>query len=468
MMLKKITSNRKIFRNALVGLICYSLLGCTLGPNFCPVPLKAPGRWHGATSTIATTQSNRAVTSSWWKSFRDPILNQLVGRALAHNLDLQAARARILAARSITAYDFATLFPKLEGDAFTSRLSPGFITFNKEFGLTQGTVDARWELDIFGGNRRALEADRHLLNAKVAEHNDLQLSLIAEIASNYIDVRLNQKLIAISNRNLDNANTTWALTRSLQKGGISNELDVIQAKTQVDRFRSEIPVYKINLAVAKNRLTTLLGILPGELDTVLATNHPHLPKFQEKILLSTPINVIRHRPDIRQKEHELAAKTALIGNAIAKLFPSISLGAFYGGQGTTIYPHTAIWGLAPNIYVPLLDFGRIQAQINSARANEREAFFIYKSTVLKALEEVENRITAYIYTKQREQSLIALSNSNELAFSLSKKRYKEGLTSFINVTEAEMSLNDNQINSTRVQAEKLKNLIAIYKALGCS
>lgn len=442
------------------------LASCTVGPNYLPPKVKAPAQWKAAPNSAKMITVKKQDNVNWWKSFHDPVLNQLIDMCIANNLDLKASRARILQARANQLNAFAQEFPDIGVHGVATRVQPGFISLNKAFGLTQIDFDATWELDLFGGKRRKLEAESDFVGVNIEERNDLLISLVAEVASNYIDVRRNQQLLQVTKKNIDAAKSNFMMTGSLQRAGISSDLDVMQAKSQYQNFESETSLQQIALVAAKNRLTTLLGLYPGALDQLLATTSPKIPRFDEPVLLATPADMIRQRPDIRKAERNLAGQTALVGEAIAQMFPDISLGGFYGKQSTTLLPASDIWGIVPKVYLPLLNFGKVQSQINLAKARECEAFYQYKSVVLKALEDVENQITNYVNIKLRRKFLTDSASSNQLALHLSIERYKKGLSAFNNVTQSETLLFQAQTAEINASSDQSKRIIAIYKSLG--
>jgi len=450
----------------LMAVMLSLLASCTVGPNYAPPIIKAPAKWSTSLGSTKVVTNKSSPQNTWWKSFHDPVLNQLIAMSVANNLDLKISKTRILQARANQLNAFAKLFPDIGANVVAARIQPGFITLNREFGLVQGDFDASWELDLFGGKRRKLEAERDFVAVNIEEKNDVLISLVAEVASNYIEVRKNQRLMQVTQKNIQAANSNFMMTRSLQRAGISNELDVTQARSQYQNFESEISLQQIALIAAKNRLTTLLGLFPGSLDKLLATHSPVIPGFDEPVLLATPADVIRQRPDIRKAERNLAGQTALIGEAVAQLFPDVSLGGFYGKQSTTLIPGSEIWGIVPRVYIPLLNFGRVQSQINLAKAHECEAFFQYKKAILSALEDVENQISNYVNIKQRKQFLRQSTSSNQLALHFSLERYKKGLSAFNNVTQSESLLFQAQSAEIIAASEQSKRVIAIYKSLG--
>lgn len=459
--------NKTIAPALLVPLIYY-LTGCTVGPNYSSPQIKPPIRWSALPNAKleVANASNKASHINWWQAFHDPVLNKLIDKAIANNFDLKAATARILQARANSYSASAKFFPEVDGDGVAGRMAPGFITQNIPFGLLQGSFDATWELDFFGGKQRKLESERQFIGSSLEARNDLLISLIAEVAINYLDVRMNQRHLQIIYKNIAAAKTHLNLARSLQKGGVSSELDVVQAKAQYQKFQAAISLKKIALIAAQNRLTTLLAMYSGELKQLLDTKNPKIPSISERILLSMPAEVIRQRPDVRRAELNLAGQTALIGEAIAKLFPDVSIGGFYGKQSSTLLPGTDIWGIVPRVYLPLFQFGRIKSQINLARAREREAYYSYRQVVLNALEDVENHINEYVNIKQREYYLAQSALSFQLALKLSIERYKKGLVDFINITQNEVLLYDAQITEATAATEKSKRFIAVYKSLG--
>lgn len=450
--------------NSLIFLLFFFLVSCTIGPNYIAKQMPSPPKWKSSKKIPIVPQ--KKIRAAWWKSFNDPILNRLIKQALVNNLDLKTAKARVLKARANHFNAFANLFPDLDGDFVAARLNPGFLTSNKTFNIAQGTFDASWELDIFGGKRRRLEAENDFALSSIEDYKAVRLTLIAEIASTYFDLRLSQQQLQLLQKNIKASNDNYQLTRSLKKSGISNELDLSLAKSQFDQFKSKIPAQQIAINSAKNSLTTLLGLFPGELDSIIATSQPKIPHFNEAVLLTEPAQVIRQRPDVRMAERRLAGQTALIGEALAKLFPDLSIGGFVGKQSTNLLPNSTIFGIGPNLYLPLLRFGKIQSQINLARANEREAFFSYKQTILKAIEDVENQILAYNNSKLQEYYLHQTTKSTQLALHFAVERYKKGLSNFINVTESEISLYNAQLAELKARSDTSKHLVALYKGLG--
>ena len=342
-----------------VGLVAMGaalVSGCKVGPNYTTPEVAVPAGWNSAT-TQPTTQPAVTVTQ-WWTTFNDPVLEELVEGAVAANLDLRIAAARVREARALRRVAGASLLPTIDGFGSYSRSRQsenieGFDTtagtgggghggvggeaptFNPgdEMDLFQAGFDASWELDVFGGVRRSIEAARADVEAAVEDARDVYVTLLAEVARNYVDLRGLQRQLAIARANLKSQEETLSLTRARFDAGLVGELDVTRARTQAKTTESIIPGLETQLRAAAHRIEVLSGVHPGAMSQRLLVEAP-LPATPPAVPLGLPSELLRRRPDIRRAERQLAAATARIGVATAELFPRFSLTGSFGFQAS--------------------------------------------------------------------------------------------------------------------------------------
>lgn len=446
-----------------LSVFIFGLTACTVGPNYAPPNILSPTKWA---STSSNPPLQQEVYCAWWEGYHDPVLNLLVQQAIENNHDLKAAKARVFQVHANQLETFSKFFPEFKGQAFAARLNPGFITLNRPFSIAQATFNATWELDFFGGNRRRMESEHYLAQAQVLDHNAILLSLIGMVVNNYIDLRQNQLQLNLINKKISLTKEKISLASSLNRAGLASTFNVQDAKNGYQTLRSQQPEYYKAISRAKNKLSTLLGGYPGTLDKLLETTPSSLPTYKEALLLTEPAVVIRQRPDVAAAERQLASQMAKIGEATAKLFPDISIGGFYGKQGTTILPGSQIWGIAPQVYFPLINIGQVQGQINLAKAKEREAFFHYKQILFEAMEDVENQIIGLQMASIKEEQLSTKARENFLSFKIAKARQKGGLNNYISRVDYELSFLEARSEVLIATSEKLKGISALYKSLG--
>jgi NodT family efflux transporter outer membrane factor (OMF) lipoprotein len=450
-------------------LVLGGLVGCTVGPDYHKPEQKLPDHWQSVTHALQTKPIDDL--KSWWKSFGDTALNKLMAQALAGNLDIKIALARIDQARAERRGTRAELLPTVNAISGVQRqnnpfpgLAPGI-----KYNMFELGFDAIWEVDLFGRQQRRLESSTAELEAAGEEYRQSLVILCAELARTYTDYRSLQSQLAITRANLVAQQHTLALTERMFHEGVSARHDVIRARAQVEKTAAQIPALEADLFASLRQLELLVGRQPGilsaELNKVVA-----LPNMPAQKILGSPAQVINNRPDIHVAERRLAAATAMQGAATAELFPKISLSAFIGLRNTDIeslFKSAAFsYGTAANLVQPLLNFGRIKAGINLAKAKQKEAYWTYEKTVLQALQETETAITRYLKEEIRRQALArSVADLNE-SVRLSQLCYKEGVASFLEVLDAQRELYGAQIDLARSQAAATTNLIALYKALG--
>lgn len=460
----------------LLGLM---LPGCAVGPDYIRPEVAVPAQW----SEAKTPESAFPKTyTDWWKTFGDPALNRLMSDAVSSNLDLQQAAARIREARAQRIQTIAAGLPTLSAGSNISRRRNA-LSFSQSasslgtggFGIGQQIInifqmgfDAQWEIDLFGGVRRALEAAEANIEVEEENRRSLLVTLLAEVARNYIDVRNAQQLTEVTRSNVSSQQATLELVQARHQGGLTSELEVAQAASQVASTRAQLPVLDTSKRQAVHALGILLGREPGALLSRLEQSGS-IPVAVNPAPADLPSELLLRRPDIRRAERQLAAASAQIGVATAELYPKVNLAAFLGLQNTRITDFTPIgksWSMASSLSMPIFNWGKLQANIRAKKAIYEQSFFAYRTTVLTAFKEVEDALAAYANEQERRHSLAQNAEASRLAVDLATERYLKGLTSFLDVLTAEKALYQAQSDLLESEAESSLQLVALYKALG--
>lgn len=454
----------------LAGLLCAG--GCmTAGPDYKQPDTSTPTNWSAELNTgLTLTAPAPATLSYWWTQLDDPILSNLIEQARTNNLDARQAEARLRAARAQRGAAKADLFPTLDvsGSASRNRSSEmnGESTTSDLFA---NGLDASWELDFFGKKRRTLEAADATLQATQEDLSDVLVSLFAEVALSYVNVREYQLRLSLTESNIAARGETYDITRWRREAGLTTQLDVDQARLSLEQARADIPSLQTSLEQAKHRLAVLLGQSPGALKELLAEPRP-IPVPPVELAVGVPADVLRQRPDVRRAERKLAAQTAQIGVAKAAHYPSFSLLGSIGLESLSwgdLYSSGARTAqAAANATWTLFDFGRIRKNIEVQTALQEEALGLYESTVLTALEDVENALVAYANEQMRGRSLAEAAQAGQSAFELARDQYSSGLVDFQTVLDMQRSLLTVQDQLAASDGEVTSDLIRLYKALG--
>jgi len=448
------------------------LTGCaTVGPDYVPPDTSVSATWNTQfKGGLTAEEMDPQALAAWWATLNDPELSSLIDRAVLGNLDLKKALARVREARARRGMAKADLFPTLDatGSATWSRTSKDTGT-GKTNDLYAASFDAGWELDIFGGVRRSVEAAGADLQATQEDLRNVLVSLLAEVALNYIDVRTSQVLIAVAEANLEAQSETYQLTQWRYEAGLSDELAVQQARYNLENTRSLIPAFRTRLEEAMNRIAVLLGEQPGKVHPELEKREP-IPVTPLKVAVGVPADLLRRRPDVRQAERQLAAQTARIGVATADLYPKFTLSGSIGLEAFSLsnLSSSGAWSLSggPRITWAIFKGGAIRQNIEVQSALQEQALIQYEATILSALEEVENALVAYAEVQQRRQSLSEATQAAQKAVDLAQHRYQAGLTDFNNVLDAQRSLLSFQEQLAQSEGTVTSNLVRLYKALG--
>jgi len=471
---------RKALSDRLIVAILFLVLlaGCAVGPDYREPKLAMPAGWQEAQQKGVDIRP--AELTQWWTSFNDALLNSLVERAVKSNLDLRIAEARIREARASRAVTASGLWPTLDVSASYSRnrtsenaLALGSLApqggGNLEQDLFKTGFDASWEIDVFGGVRRNVEAADATIAASVESRRDVLVTLLGDVAKNYIDLRGFQRRLAVARANLKAQQDTLELTRIRFQAGLTSDLEVAQAEAQANTTMAQIPTLESSLKQAAYSLDLLLGLSPGALWNDLA-NETTIPSLPPEVLVGLPSDLLRRRPDIRFAERQLAASTAQIGAAMADLFPKFSLTGLYGLQSISASDwftgRSRYWSIGPTISWPIFDAGRIRANIEIRDAQQEQALNRYEKTVLAAFGDVEKSLVNYSREQARQQALTSAVASNRRAVEMANELYVRGLNDFLNVLDTQRSLYAAENDLAQSEATMASNLVALYKALG--
>jgi NodT family efflux transporter outer membrane factor (OMF) lipoprotein len=455
-----------------VFLTAIGLTGCmTVGPNYTPPETPAADQWHSPLAGgLQAGPSSPQILAQWWSTLNDPILTTLMERAVAGNLSLKEAQARIREARARMGVSRADRFPTVTASASGAKSRSSENTGSgQDHELYDAGFDAAWELDLFGGVRRSVEAAQADIEAAQASRDDILVSLLAETARNYVQARTLQKQLDVAQANLQAQEDTYEITRSRFEAGLSSELPLQQATYNLSSTRSKIPTLDTALEAAKNRLAVLIGESPGKIHGLM-DEHRSIPVTPPAVTVGIPADTLRQRPDIRNAERQLAAQTARIGVATADLYPSLRLTGSIGLEalvpGDLFTTASRTWHYGAGLSWSIFNGGAIRSNIAIQTVKQEELFYQYRSTVLSALEEVENNLTAYAAEQVRRQSLITAREAAQRAASLAQDQYKAGLVGFSDVLDAQRSVLSFEDQLAQSEGTVTTNLIALYKSLG--
>ncbi|WP_083386201.1 efflux transporter outer membrane subunit [Methylomonas sp. LWB] len=448
------------------------LPGCAVGPDYQTPTTELPAGFANAQGPQFAAGD---VEVHWWTLFGDSQLQDLVNTAVEHNYDLAAARANLEQARALYLESGLNLLPTVTSHANYTEQKRSTSALNnrafvpRELKLYNMGFDASWELDVFGRVRRGVEASNDQTEAEQATLRDVGVSLIAEVARNYFELRGLQHQLAINRDNAENQRQTLELTQVRLINGRGTELDTNQAEAQLANTRAAIPNLEAAISRTIHRLSVLTGRLPDALTGELSPDKP-LPTAPETIQIGDPGQLLQRRPDIRIAERNLAAATAQIGVATADLFPRVTFVGNLSLEASTlsnvVAPGSESYSVGPKISWAAFDLGRVYARIKAADASSEASLAQYQQTVLLALEETENALVAYNQERVRRAELTTAAKASEKAVELARLRYREGVSDFLTVLEADRQLLANQDLLAQSQTATATALAAVYKALG--
>jgi NodT family efflux transporter outer membrane factor (OMF) lipoprotein len=470
--MKMTMSALNMLRRFLIVFFTTLLSGCVVGPDYRTPILDTPATWKNQLPAGTKNEVREAVQlSQWWNTLNDPLLTRLAEEAVANNLDLKQAQARLRESRARRGVAAADRYPTVKGGLTKS--------VNRSSGKT-GTGDSRTsdnysaqldvglDMDLFGGNRRALESATATLEASEENVRDVQVSLLAEVVLTYIDIRSFQTQIINTRNTIVSLQESSQITHWRSQAGLVSQLDEEQARMNLEQTRAQLPTLLNKLEQASNNLALLLGRSTLSMDELLAP--APIPFARAEIAIGVPAETLRQRPDIRRAERQLAAATAQVGKAEAARYPNFSLSGTIGMQseslGNLLNPGAFMYSLANNAVQTIFDGGRLKQQVEIQNALQEQALITYKSTVRSALRDVENALSAYAGEQNRRRFLTTAVDAARNAVVLSIRQYSAGLVDYSTVLDSQRSLLSNQDQLIQSEAAVTSDLVRLYKTLG--
>jgi multidrug efflux system outer membrane protein len=425
--------------------------------------VNVPAAWSAPASAPT---ANATSLAQWWQRFDDPLLGQLVAQALQANTSVRSAQAALQQARALRDASAAGLKPGASGSGSAQRGKSGGAPAGNSFSVD---IDASWEPDIFGGNRSALNAAEADVRASAASLGDVQVSIAAEAAVAYIELRSAQARLAIARDNLASQLDTLQLTQWRVQAGLASSLDAEQARASTEQVRAQIPALETSVAQGRHALAVLTGQPPAALQDLLANAGP-VPQAADDLALSFPADTLRQRPDVRAAEHQVSASLARVSQADAARYPSFRISGSLGLQALTLGGLTGGGALASallgSVSVPIFDGGAAKAQVAAQQAGLEQARQGYRSAVLTALKDVEDALVALRGDRERLARLRHASEAASNAALLARQRYTSGLVDFQTVLDTQRTLLSAQESVAVASADLGSDHVRLYKALG--
>lgn len=483
-------SNMMFIRPSCFALAAAALLSalsaCTVGPDYHGAPVVAQDARNSATF-VRTPASGMAATrapNQWWLAFNDPQLNDLIATAFAHSPDVHIAQARLRESRSQLQVQRANELPKVSGAVAAVRMrepdlsslssgsssgGSGSSTGRGPLQLYTAGFDATWEIDLFGGTRRAIEAASADAQAVDADLADTQVSLAAEVAQTYVELRDQQTRLELARRQAETEQKMLTLTQQRRERGTAADIDVERLSTQVENTRATLIPLDAQLTDSLDRLAVLTGREPGALDAQLAAARP-LPVLPATVAIGDPSVMLQQRPDIRAAERRLASSNAQIGEHIADFFPKVTLlgdiGFSAGDPGHLVRKNNFSWIGAPYLQWNALDFGRTLGSVHAAEASRDEAEARYTKAVLGALQDANSSLSRYGHQREHVVALQKVEASATHSATLMRQRYSAGVATLIDLLDTQRTEFTAQQNVVAGQAELLKDFVSLQKSLG--
>ncbi|WP_413188322.1 efflux transporter outer membrane subunit [Paraburkholderia sacchari] len=471
---------------------CALFAGCAVGPDYRAPKTDMPAQWSSTRGTDSTQSALRTQAAGqpdlqrWWTRLNDPLLDAIVAEAVAGNLDVATATARIREARAVLRQAGGALYPSVNASGAYTRSGSGATALAANgttptdssatalgatgpVNLFQAGFDASWEIDIFGANRRALEAARDGYDAAQWDRRTTLLTLIGEVTTRYVEARGYQARLALARETAASRQETARLTSVRYKAGANSAVDAANASGEAQATLAEIPALEAAYAQTVHSLSVLTGREPGALlarmESVQAVPAPALP-----VALGVPADLLLARPDVHAAERRYAQATARVGQAEAARYPRVSLTGSLSTSGTQfgdLARHSSIgWSFGPTVTIPVFDAGRLKAAVEIMDAQREQSFLAYRSSVLTALADVENASVSLARETERAQSLRQSADAYDQAATMSHALYRAGSTGFLQVLIADRSLYMAQDALIQSRVRVSTSYIALNKALG--
>lgn len=446
------------------------LSACSVGPDYAAPSQSFLDTWFSA-KTAAT--SNEPINTQWWSIFKDPLLEEYIGLAAQNNKDLKVALANIRNARALRREDAGAFWPQIGGDAGAGRSKSSGAGSAANSGDIRNTFDAgfdaSWEVDIFGGNRRASEASSARVGVSVASYQDVMLSTLSDVARTYYEARGLQKRIAITEQNTQLLKETFDVIRDRMEIGETSDFDLSRAQGEYELTRARLPNLNADLRASIYSLSVLLGQPPEALLEEMNAVKP-LPTPPDIVPVGLRSDILRRRPDIRMAERELAASVADIGAETAELFPKFFLTGDIGSSartfGDVFSAGSGLWSLASMIQWSVFEGGAIRARIDAEEAQSEAALAAYEKSVLEALRDAETALIRYGEELETRKRLAQGVQSRRKSVTLAKQLFNAGEQDYLAVVDAERQLIDSEDSLIVSETASITKLIALYTAIG--
>jgi multidrug efflux system outer membrane protein len=463
-------------RGLIIAGLALAAAGCALGPNYQRPAVPTPPSWREVPQAEAESLAN----TGWWELFQDPQLQELIRIALVENKDLKIAVERIEEARARYGFTKADLWPAvdLSGTAGKLRFNTGSLIHTPEGDTAtapEGTktdifavsADVSWELDFFGRIRRASEAQRALLLGTEEARRFAVLSLVADVARAYFELRDFDRRLEVARRTIESRREYVQLARDRFEGGITPELDFRQAEAELSRVETVVFDLERLSALKENELSVLLGRNPGPIGRGRALEEQALPGA---VPAGLPSELLDRRPDVREAEQVLAAATANIGEAKALLFPRIALTGSYGFASTefdTLFEGPSkSWNIIGNLLQPIFNAGKNRRRVEVTESRQRQTLYAYERTILQAFRETEDALVAYQKTGEQRAAQARRVTAERKVLELAELRYRGGVAAYLEVLDAQRSLFGAELDEAQTIGSNLVSLVRLYKALG--
>ncbi len=421
--------------------------------------------------------SGPADYREWWKVFSDPVLDGLIDRAYRENLTLRIAGMRVLEARAQLGIAIGNIFPQTQqasGSVERIRTSESSPQAIPPYSLDQIGVNASWELDFWGKFRRSIESANAAWLATVADYDNALVTLTADVANSYIAIRTLKKRIAIACENVGTQKENLKITEARFRYGIVTQLDVEQARTILNNTFASIPSLETQLRQQEDALCILLGIVPRDLSDLLKGSS-EIPVSPPRVIAGIPADLLRRRPDIRSAEYQAAAQSAQIGVAKADLYPAFSLEGVFGFMSTDIGRDRLVnilewknrlFQIGPSFQWNILNYGQLTNNVRAQDARFQELLITYQNTVLKAQQDVEDNLSAFLRARERAGYLALSTVAARKALDLAEKQYRQGIINFTTVLIDQQSLLTEQDNLAVALGNISSGLVGVYRSLG--
>jgi len=482
-----VSGPKRFLRAAHLAVLSLIVAACAVGPDYVAPTRQVPASFNEApanTSANGTEAHDKgtpahAIDDAWWKILGDPVLEGLLEKALTSAPNIAEAQARVREARALTGVAGADRYPTVDAVGQYARqlgsehvpigVPPGGLGQGAHSNLWQAGFDASWEMDVFGSQRRTVEAADANYQAVSEDRADVVLTLLAEVARDYVELRGAQRRIEVARKNLAIEQDLQKLTESLLAAGLAPQQDLLRAQAQVSDIEAAIPQFETDERAAAYRIAALIGQPSNETVAELSVPQP-IPRAVSEVPIGLPSELLERRPDVRAAERRIAAANARIGIAQADLYPHFSLNAVTGLESLYFSSFSSAssgyYQIGPGITWRIFDAGRIRFQVRAESARTDAAAAAYQRSVLEAFRDVETALVSYANAKIRSNHLAAESAADQQATDIATLLYKKGVESFLPVLDAERSLYAAEDALALSERDSSLTLIALYKSLG--